>query len=203
MSIAIVIRPGETDFDQQSRIQGALGLPLTSAGQQQVDETISRLAGTPLEVVYASPTEPALSTARQLGAALDVPVKELEGLENLNHGLWEGMLLDDVRRKHPRVYKQWREQPEAVCPPEGETCAEAYERVRKALKRPAKRRHSFAVVAPEPLATMVASVLRGGEPLLPGPMCGCKAERRVEVIDTAAPVNGHAPAATVHGAAPH
>ena len=42
MSIAIVIRPGETDFDQQSRIQGALGLPLTTAGQLQVEETIGR-----------------------------------------------------------------------------------------------------------------------------------------------------------------
>lgn len=194
MSIAIVVRPGETDFDQQSRIQGALGLPLTSAGQVQVNETINRLAGMPLDVVYASPTEPALSTARQLGAALDVPVKELEGLENLSHGLWEGMLLDDVRRKHPRVYKQWRDQPEAICPPEGETCGEAYERVRRALKRPSKRRQSFVVVAPEPLATMVASVLRGGEPSLPGPMCGCTAERRVEVIDDVVEVNGRAPA---------
>ena len=33
----------------------------------------------------------ALTTARQLGTALDVPVKELDGLENLDHGLWEGM----------------------------------------------------------------------------------------------------------------
>jgi probable phosphoglycerate mutase len=199
MSIAIVIRPGETDFDQQSRIQGALGLPLTTTGQHQVEETISRLEGTPLDVVYASPTEPALSTARQLGAALDVPVKELEGLENIDHGLWEGMLLEDVRRKHPRVYKQWREQPEAVCPPEGETCGEAYDRVRRALKRPSRRRHSFAVVAPEPLATIVSSVLRGQEPSLPGPMCGCASERRVEVIDSVVEVSTRSPA-MVHGA---
>lgn len=201
MSIAIVIRPGETDFDQQSRIQGTLGLPLNSAGQLQVEETISRLEGTPLELIYASPTEPALATARQLGAALDVPVKELEGLENLNHGLWEGMLLEDLRRKHPRVYKQWRDQPEAICPPEGETCGEACDRVRRALKRPSRRRHAFAVVAPEPIATIVAHVLRGQEPALPGPMCGCAADRRVEVIDAVVEVGSRAPA-VVHGTTP-
>jgi probable phosphoglycerate mutase len=194
MSIAIVIRPGETDFDQQSRIQGALGLPLTSAGQLQVEETISRLEGTPLDLIYASPTEPALTTARQLGTALDIPVKELDGLENLDYGLWEGMLLDDLKRKHPRVYKQWRDQPEAVCPPEGETCGQAYDRVRRALKRPSRRRHAFAVVAPEPVATVVANVLRGQEPSLPGPVCGCAADRRVEVIDSVVEVGSKTPA---------
>jgi probable phosphoglycerate mutase len=119
-----------------------------------------------------------------------VPLKELDGLENLSHGLWEGMLLDDVRRKHPRVYKQWREAPAAVCPPEGETCADAYERVRKVLKRPSRRRQPFAVVAPEPLATLIASVLRGQDPCLRGPVCGCTEQQRIEVIEEVAPVNG-------------
>lgn len=190
MSTAIVIRPGETDFDQQSRIQGGLDLPLTETGRRQVQEVIGRLGPMSIEIVYASPTEPALSTARQIAETLDVPMKELEGLENLSHGLWEGMLLEDVRRKHPRVYKQWREAPQAVCPPEGETCSEAYERVRRALKRPSRRRGAFAVVAPEPLATLISSVLRGDEPCLPGPICGCTDQQRVEVINPVTPVNG-------------
>jgi broad specificity phosphatase PhoE len=190
MSTAIVIRPGETDFDQQSRIQGGLDLPLSETGRRQVRDLIGRLSQLSIDIVYASPTEPALSTAREVAASLDVPVKELEGLENLSHGLWEGMRLDEVRRKHPRVFKQWRESPKAVCPPEGESCAEAHERVRRALKRPSRRRQPFAIVAPEPLATLIASILRGQDPCLPGPVCGCSDQQRVEVIDAVAPVNG-------------
>lgn len=190
MSTAILIRPGETDFDQQARIQGGLDLPLSENGRRQVKELIVRLSEMSIDIVYASPTEPAVSTAREIAASLDVPLKELEGLENLSHGLWEGMLLDDVRRKHPRVFKQWRDAPAAVCPPEGETCAEAYERVRKVLKRPSRRRQTFAVVAPEPVATLIASVLRGQDPCLPGPVCGCSEQQRVEVIDAVIPVNG-------------
>lgn len=190
MSTAILIRPGETDFDQQLRIQGGLDLPLSEAGRQQVRNLIGRLAELEIDIVYASPTEPALSTGREVAAALDVAFKELEGLENLSHGLWEGMLLDDVRRKHPRVYKQWRELPIAVCPPEGETCSDAYERVQRALKKPSRRRQPFAIVAPEPVATLIASVLRGSDPCLPGPVCGCSDEQRIEVIDTVSPVNG-------------
>lgn len=190
MSTAILIRPGETDFDQQARIQGGLDLPLSETGRRQVRELIGRLSELSIETVYASPTEPALSTAREVAASLDVPLKELEGLENLSHGLWEGMLLEDVRRKHPRVFKQWREAPAAVCPPEGETCAQANERIRKALKRPSRSRRTFAIVAPEPLATLISSVLRGQDPCLPGPVCGCTEQQRIEIIESVTPVNG-------------
>lgn len=192
MSTAIVIRPGETGFDQQLRIQGGLDLPLSDAGRRQVHELIGRLSALSIDIVYASPTEPALSTAKEVAAALDVSLKELDGLENLSHGLWEGMRLDDVRRKHPRVYKQWRESPAAVCPPEGESCPEAHERVRRALKRPSRRRQPFAIVAPEPLATLISSVLRGEDPCLPGPVCGCTDQQRIEVIESVEPVNGRA-----------
>jgi probable phosphoglycerate mutase len=191
MTTAVVIRPGETDFDQESRIQGALDLPLNARGQTQLAEVIDRLRQTPVAVVYASPTEPALTTAREIGQALEVPVKELGDLTNLNHGLWQGLRIDELRRKFPRVFKQWKESPDSVCPPEGETCAEAVDRVRHALRRPMKRKSAFAVVACEPLATLIAGVLRGAEPHLPGPVCGCDEGRLVEVIDTNGALNGH------------
>ena len=35
------------------------------------------------------------------------------------------MLIDDVKRKQPKVYRQWQEQPEIICPPEGEMLSEA------------------------------------------------------------------------------
>ena len=42
----------------------------------------------------------------------------------MNHGLWQGMIIDEVKRKQPKVYKQWQEHPENVCPPEGEMLAQ-------------------------------------------------------------------------------
>jgi hypothetical protein len=56
-------------------------------------------------------------------------------------------------------------------------------------------------VAPEPVATIVANVLRGLEPSLPGPMCGCAADRRVEVIDSVVEVGTKMPA-MVHETSP-
>ncbi|QDU36745.1 Phosphoserine phosphatase 1 [Maioricimonas rarisocia] len=193
MSTTVVIRPGETDFDLEERIQGSLDIPLNSRGQVQVEEVIEQLRTAPPDVIYCSPSEPSLSTAQALGDALGVSVKKLEGLENLDLGLWQGMLLDDLRRKHPRVFKQWQDSPRSVCPPEGETCEEAFKRVSKALRKPMKRKADFAVVASEPLASMVTCVLRGTELRLLGPVCGCEDAQRVEFIGAGAVADGESP----------
>ncbi len=189
----ILIRPGWTDFDEQNRIQGSLDLPLSPRGQKQVAELIDQLHDTKPEVIYAAPSEPARSTAEAIGAGLDVSVKELKGLRNLNQGLWQGLQIDDIRRKYPKVYKQWRESPETICPPEGETVSDAVQRVRKALSKPLRRKDSFAVVACEPLATLIRCVIKGSKPEVPGPISSGTETRLVEVLqanDAALPVNG-------------
>ena len=181
-TVRLVVRPGETEFDGQSRIQGSLDLPLTDLGRQQVSEIVEQLRREAFDVIYTSPTEPAASTAEIIGQALGVPVKIVDGLANLHQGLWQGLPLEEIRRKHPRVYKQWEEDPESVCAPNGEECEEAQERVEQALKKPLKRDESFVVVAPEPIATLITSVLRGEAAQLAGPMPRCGTLNRVERI---------------------
>lgn len=182
MSIAVLIRPGCTDYDEQHRIQGALDLPLNALGEQQVDRLIEQLQGEDLEKIYTSTSEPARSTALAIGASLDVPVKELDDLRNFDQGLWQGLQIDDVRRQYPKAYKQWKESPESICPPEGERVEELAERVRRALKKPLKRGIHFAVVASEPIATLVRGVIEGRLSNTPGPICGCVDDKRLEIL---------------------
>lgn len=177
-----VIRPGETEFDAQQRISGRLSLRLTDAGLRQVGDILNRMQGVELDVIYTAGTEPALSTATALADALDTDVKVLEGLVNMDLGLWQGLLLDEIRAKQPRVFKLWQEAPELICPPQGETADEAYARVAATLKKPLRRGRPFAVVCPEPLATIVSCVIRGCEHRIPGPLSGCHLINRIEEI---------------------
>jgi probable phosphoglycerate mutase len=81
----------------------------------------------------------------------------------LDHGLWQGLLVTDVKSKQPKVYRQWQDQPETVCPPQGETLSTARQRVQTALTKLLKKHKSdglLALVTPEPLATIVRNVLR-------------------------------------------
>ena len=107
MSEIVLIRPGCTDFDEQKRIQGTLDLPLNSRGQEQVQQIVEQLHDIPLEAIYTSESDPAKSTAEAIGDSLAVPVKINEGLTNLNQGLWQGLQIDEVRRKFPKAFKQW------------------------------------------------------------------------------------------------
>jgi probable phosphoglycerate mutase len=169
MPIAAVIRPGETEFDQQERIQGTLELPLSLRGERQVSELVDAVRPLAIKQIYTSPGDPARTTARRIGEALDIPVKVIDMLSNLDHGLWEGLCVDEIKRKHPKVFRQWSETPESICPPQGETCDEAFERATKALRKPMKRKDNFAIISSEPMATLLECVLRREGPKLCSP----------------------------------
>lgn len=162
----LLIRPGVTEYDQQGRVQGTLNIPLCEDGRQEVEAMVAELRGQPIVAIYASPSQSAEQTAESLGHALDIKVKSIEKFENLDHGLWQGMLVSDVKAKQPKVYRQWQDQPENVCPPQGETLSAAKQRVSAAITKLLKKHKSdglFAVVAPEPLASVIRHVVRHDE----------------------------------------
>ena len=166
MSI-VLIRTGCTDFDDQNRIRGTIELPLNERGRKQVDVIVEALRDAEIPIILTAPSNPALSTATLIGEELGVRVKELDGLHNVDQGLWQGLQVEEVQRKFPKAYKQWCETPETICPPEGETILQATDRLQKALKKPLKKYDSFAIVASEPLATVIACLIRGSRPVIP------------------------------------
>ena len=195
MSQVILVRPGFTDFDEQNRIQGLLDLPLSERGRQHVAQLVEQLRPLNVEVILTDPGEPARTTAEMIGEALDLPVKEVADLRNLDLGLWQGLQLDEVRRKYPKLLKQWHEHPETICPPQGEAVCDAMDRVRHALKKPLRKFERIAIVAADPLAALIAGVIRNAKPDFTGP--GCSHSGRCveslgqgEVADPAQ--NGHA-----------
>jgi len=160
-----VIHPGSSEFDQQSRIQGKLNIPLSDRGSQEVAELVKELSNQGIDVLYVADSEPSLQTAETVCQSLGVKLKTLEGLHNVDHGLWEGMLVEEVKHKHPKIFRLWSEMVENVCPPEGETLGEARYRVSQFLKKIVKK-HSqglLALVMPQPLADLVVACLTEGD----------------------------------------
>lgn len=161
----VLIRPGSTDYDREGRIQGTLDIPLNEQGVAEVVQTLEQLRAEGMEILYAPECEPAWQTAQVIAEGLQIKLKKVDQLHNLNHGLWQGMLVDDVRRKQPKVYRLWQEQPGTVCPPEGELLSEAEERVRASLVKLLKRHKDgvIGLVVPEPLASLVRCFIKHEE----------------------------------------
>jgi broad specificity phosphatase PhoE len=157
----LLIRPGSTDFDEQGRIKGTLDIPLSEVGALQVGRIVAELRDTPITHVYSSPCRSAEQTAKAVADDHKLKVRMLDEFQNLDHGLWHGKLIDEVKHSQPKVFRQLQDHPETVCPPDGEPISNAIERVRMELAR-LTRKHktgTIALVIPEPLATLVRSIL--------------------------------------------
>src|SRR5947207_153945 len=131
----LVVRAGSTDFDEQGRIKGTLDIPLSETGQGQVGRVIAELHQRQIEHIYASPCRAARQTAELLATDHKLKLKMLDELQNLDHGLWHGKLIDEVRVSQPKVFRQLQDHPETVCPPQGEPVGAAVERVRLLISR--------------------------------------------------------------------
>ncbi|HCK42074.1 MAG: phosphoglycerate mutase [Planctomycetaceae bacterium] len=158
----LLIRTGATEYDSQGRVQGTLDVPLSEDGRQQVEMVAEELSDHSIDALYAGPCRATKQSADLLAQQLQLKAKTVDDLSNLNHGLWQGMLIEDVKSKQPKVYRQWQEHPENVCPPEGESLQVVRERLQQALTKIAKKQKSgvIAIVVPEPVTSVMRNVLR-------------------------------------------
>jgi broad specificity phosphatase PhoE len=72
-------------------------------------------------------------------------------LNEVNLGLWQGLLLADLKRKHRRAFLTWMENPDSVEPPGGERLDRAYARLVAGLEdiiRANMRRKVMVVLGP-------------------------------------------------------
>jgi broad specificity phosphatase PhoE len=164
MTQVVLIRPGATAYDEQNRIQGVLDLPLSDRGRAEVAALAERLAlaGVELAALYCGPGESVGRTAEAVGRAIGLRPRRVDELRNLDQGLWQGLQIEEVKRRNLKVFRQWLDDPLTVCPPQGEPVDEALDRLKGAL-RPLIRRHrdeAIGLVVGEPLAQLVAGLLR-------------------------------------------
>ncbi len=162
----IVIRSASTDYELQGRIRGSLDIPPSSEGLATVNAIADRLSTEPIYAVYTAPTECGLETARIVARRFGVTPKPMDDLANIDLGLWQGKLVDEIRRLQPTVHRQWQEDPWSIAPPEGEFLEEARSRVEDALDRIRKRHPTgrVAIVVPFPIDALVRWLV-AGEPL--------------------------------------
>lgn len=153
----LFVRRPATELDDQDRICGSLDLPLSEEGKQQAGRLAELLSDIDLTCVVAAAGKADQQAAKVIGAGRKVKIKIESSWQNLDHGLWHGCCVKELKTTHPRYYRQWRESPESIAPPSGETTTELVERVKPAFVKLLKKRagESIAIIAPDPLLTVL------------------------------------------------
>ncbi len=161
----VLVRHGQTDWNQKYRFQGRTDIPLNDEGTAQAECLARRLASWPVEVVYSSPLRRALSTARALAAPHGLFPVVLEGLVEVNFGVWEGRSVLGMEGEEKLAFQAWLRDPFFNMPPGAETWESIRDRVAKAvdaiLDGPQER---IAVVSHGGIVRALYAVLVGLDP---------------------------------------
>ena len=94
-----LLRHGITIWNEEKRIQGSGDSPLSAKGIEQTRQWADYLSQTNWELLLASDLGRVQQTVALLNQQLDLPIVWDERLREINWGEWEGMKLEDVRKK--------------------------------------------------------------------------------------------------------
>lgn len=163
----LLVRTGRTEWEDQGRLQGHADLPLGESGETALVANLNHLLGTEggltLSSVVTAPDEASLETARLLSERTGgAKVRVNDNLRAINLGLWEGLLDDQLVEKYPRAYKQWREDPAAINPPEGEGFTTGQVRLLTALAKVLDKASGTVGVVLRPLEYGIVRSVVGG-----------------------------------------
>lgn len=96
MTIVILARHGETDWNRAGRWQGWADPPLNDLGREQAAELAERLRDTPFDAVYTSDLRRAHETAVIVAEPHGVPVVTDPGLREIDVGSWSGLTRQEI-----------------------------------------------------------------------------------------------------------
>lgn len=93
MTRFLLVRHGQTAWNEPERFRGREDLPLNEMGRRQAESVARRIARDWPDVVavYASPLQRTMQTAEAIAHARGLTPQPLAGLLDLDYGAWQGL----------------------------------------------------------------------------------------------------------------
>jgi len=147
MTLIILVRHGETEWNRVERFRGNADIPLSENGLKQAEFLARRIMAqwTPV-AIYTSPLSRAIRTAELIAGFRELPVQIHLGLSDVDYGQWQGLTPDDVKTRWPELFERWRTCPEDLHFPGGESLAERQKIGVSAVKEIAEKHPGETVV---------------------------------------------------------
>ena len=135
MTTLIFVRHGQSESNLQRRFTGQRETPLTELGKKQACKTAEDLKDYPIDRIYASDLGRAMETARPTAESHGLPIIPNPNFREIDAGLWEGMLYDEIKEVYPETYQQWLTNVGAAHPDGGEKVEDLATRVYAETRR--------------------------------------------------------------------
>ena len=142
----ILVRHGETLSNRENRVQGITDMELSDYGRAQADKLAVSLKGEPIERIVSSPLRRAYETAKAISRFHGAMIEENSDLQEMNHGDFENLTIQELREKHISILKQWENDPASVIMPNGESLHDLQRRAWNAIEGITKTARNAIVV---------------------------------------------------------
>ena len=135
MTEILLIRHGETEWNQQGRMQGQHDSPLTPLGLHQARQLARRLKDVAFSALYSSDLGRAHQTARCIADASGHDIVADRELRERSFGIFEGLTNHEIEKRHPDLYALFEQRLPDFRMPQGESAREFRDRCVGALER--------------------------------------------------------------------
>lgn len=109
MTIILLARHGQSDWNATRRWQGHADRPLTEKGRAQARTLAARLAHIELDAVYSSDLRRASETAVEVARAQGLELVQYPELREVDVGSWSGLTRAEAETRFPEGFARWRE----------------------------------------------------------------------------------------------
>ena len=160
-----IVRHGQTNWNILGKTQGHGNSDLTQKGEEQARELAEAMKNYPIDLIFSSDLGRAVQTAEIVGDKIGIEVEKTEALREMGFGVWEGLLIDEIKKDHANTYDTWRNEPHLVDIQGGETLHIIKERVDKfitELNEKYDNKHILFVSHSVTVRVMLLSFLNSG-----------------------------------------
>ncbi len=109
MTIILLARHGQSDWNATRRWQGHADRPLTEKGRTQAQTLAARLEHIELDAVYSSDLRRASETAADVARAQGLELVQSPELREVDVGSWSGLTRAEAEARFPEGFARWRE----------------------------------------------------------------------------------------------
>ena len=112
-----LVRHGQTEWNQQNRLQGHKNSPLTKDGEVQASQIRNYLSQYEIHRGYVSPLQRAQDTIDIILKDRKIEIIKFYKLKEINLGPWEGRTKEETKILHPVEYEHfWNSQAQFSLP---------------------------------------------------------------------------------------
>jgi broad specificity phosphatase PhoE len=143
MTTVFLVRHGATEWNHSKRAQGQADVDLDETGYRQAIATAEELSHESVVAVYASDLKRAYLTAEPIAKTHGLDVKRDPAFREIDQGEWEGLHVDEIRRRWPEL---WGPARHYSTRPGGESPAQVRRRALKGLEEVVRAHPEGSVV---------------------------------------------------------